>query len=375
MLFLPVALVFGFPAGLLSLSGELTPIAELSTRQSHARQRIGPSTLIGLAYTDPAELLKLRGTLDAQTSVLALGTSRALQFRAEMFNASARFFNAGRAVSKIRHLRPFLNQIPAGREPKVIVLGLDQYFFNANWDNLANDDYVRVLAGARQLSPFEILASHFRDVYADYASGKISAATLAAAQQDPRRIGLTALSKNAGFRSDGSYRYPHDDNPQSQTWRDYQYRDTLNRIANGGFRFEPGATVNPAAIAELKAFLAECRRRNIYVVGYLPPYAHAIYKTMLDSGKFDYLPQLDPALRPLFAEQGFAFFDFSDLASVNASDAETLDGFHGSEKAYGRMVLHMAERDATLAQFVDVAALRAAIERAPDSYLIFSDGF
>ena len=375
LLFLPVILVFGFPAGLLSLSGELTPMTELTTRQAQARQQSAPPVLVGLAYTDPAELLKLRGTLDAQPQVLALGTSRALQFRAEMFTPAARFFNAGRAVSKIKHLRLFLNQMPLGREPKVLILGLDQYFFNVNWDNLANDDYARVLAGARQLSAFEIVATHFRQVYEDYASSKISLPMVTAAQPNAQRLGFTALSKNAGFRSDGSYRYPRDDNPQSPTWRDYHYKDTLDRIANGGFRFEPGAEVNAAAVAELKLFLAECQRRNIRVIGYLPPYAHSIYKTMQDSGKFAYLAKIDPSIRPLFAALGYSLFDFSDLASVGASDAETLDGFHGSEKAYARMVLRMAQRDPELARYVDIAALQAAIKQVNDDYIVFGDGF
>jgi len=36
------------------------------------------------------------------------------------------------------------------------------------------------------------------------------------------------------------------------------------------------------------------------------------------------------------------------LASLGASDEETLDGFHGSEKAYLRLFIKMAENDKIL---------------------------
>lgn len=373
MLGLPIALIFGFPGAILWQSGETYSVSSLVAFQSQARRGVAPPTLVGLAYSDPAEWLKLQNVLDAQPVVLALGTSRTLQFRKEMFSPSVNFYNAGRGVSKIKHLRQFLAKIPTGREPKIILLGLDQYFFNAAWDNLANDDYGRVIAGTRQLSPFEILANGFRQIYSDYASNKFSFATLQANSPAQKRIGINALVNKSGFRSDGSYRYPVNDNPSHPAWRDFEYRDTYARIANNGYRFEPSDDVNKAAVDELALFLSDCQNRGIYVIGFLPPYAHVVYKTMLSSGKYGYLTKLAPTLQTLFSQRAFGFYDFSDLATVGANDAETLDGFHGSEKAYARMTLKMAQSNAALSPFVHKDHLASNIQTATSPFIVFDD--
>jgi hypothetical protein len=47
-----------------------------------------------------------------------------------------------------------------------------------------------------------------------------------------------------------------------------------------------------------------------------------------------------PRTEASFEAEGFALFDFSDLATTGGSDAEAIDGFHASEAAHVRMLLH-----------------------------------
>jgi len=76
--------------------------------------------------------VKLKTVQVEGPAVIALGTSRVMPFRESFFGT--RFFNAGSgAYQQFVDLLAFLQSIPIGREPKAIVLGLDQKFFNERW--------------------------------------------------------------------------------------------------------------------------------------------------------------------------------------------------------------------------------------------------
>jgi hypothetical protein len=61
------------------------------------------------------------------------------------------------------------------------------------------------------------------------------------------------------------------------------------------------------------------------------------------------------------------------LASLGSPDSETIDGFHGSEKAYVRLFVRLIEGDAVLRSFArDPDYLIARIERASGDHQVFS---
>lgn len=49
--------------------------------------------------------------------------------------------------------------------------------------------------------------------------------------------------------------------------------------------------------------------------------------------------------------RGFAYYDFSDFASVQAPDEEAIDGFHGSERTYLRLFIQMLEQGSRFNDF------------------------
>jgi len=75
---------------------------------------------------------------------------------------------------------------------------------------------------------------------------------------------------------------------------------------------------------------------------------------------------------PICKKYGASFFNFSDINSVGATDLETTDGLHGSEKAYLRLFLLMQKSDPLLH---DVAAdetyLQKRLADAPGPYVVF----
>jgi hypothetical protein len=188
------------------------------------------------------------------------------------------------------------------------------------------------------------------------------------------RIGLNAVVNGNGFRNDGSYTWAqHIENRLTAADADRNFDNTLSRIAKGHRRFEYGEQVSARALAELRAFLEECRSRGIHVVAFLPPFANAVFRKMWSMHtEYGYLRELRPRLMPAFAATGFALHDFSDLASVGASDKETIDGFHASEKAYLRLFLRMCDGDVILKDYAqDTALLKIGLESSENDYTVF----
>lgn len=367
---LPFLLILAAPAAVLLASGELTSVERIIALQSNAQ---GP-ILFGRAYSDPTPRYKLQSVLQRNPQVLVLGTSRVLAIRSTFFRKGVAFFNAGNGITRLGHLRLFLQRLPPESTPQVIVLGVDQYFLNGNFDGLVADDMESLWSSDR--SADDIMISSWLDIYRDYAQGKFSLNQLIAPTSE-YRIGVNARVHVNAFRNDGSYHWgQYVSDPTNPNNPDHNFQNTLDRIARGDRRFQYAEHVSEANLVELDLFLAECKKRGIYVTAFLPPFAHAVYERMRSmSREYGYLRELPSRLRPVFAKYGYRISDFSDLATLGAPDVETIDGFHGSEKAYARLFVHLIEADPVLARLGrDPRFLRARIEQSQGHHQVFRLG-
>jgi hypothetical protein len=370
ILFFPFAVGIGLAFYVLQRSGELVPVDQVVQVQQNQTQLV----LFGLAYSEPTMHFKLQSTLACRPDVLALGTSRVMQIRAGFFSDEVAFYNAGGGVDRIEDFRHFLEQIPVGQEPTVLIIALDQNLFNENWDGIVGEGVEGQLLNDR--SPVGVVQASWTQVLYGYYLGKYTLKDLTFSDDSEVRFGLNAVVNQNGFRNDGSYYYgDYILDPTDPTNPDYQFSNTLRRIAEGTSRFQYGQEPFSGAIAELAAFLDLSRARNIYVVGFLPPYAHLIYEKMTSMpDQYAYLQKLEPTLRPMFEQRGFGFYDFSDLAWTGASDAETIDGFHASEKAYLRLFIQMVESDQRLSEVsAEISYLNSRLEASESDYLVFAN--
>ena len=364
---MPLVLFFGVSSAILAAAGEMFPVDRVIEAQKNENKLV----LFGLAYINPDKYYKIRSVLERKPDVIALGSSRVMQFRSRFFKKNIKFFNAGGGVDSIKHFRHFLNMIPKGREPRVIIIGLDQYFFNHRYDKLADDDIDEKLS--RRPTYLETCRAGCQ-VYADYFKKKFTLKGIFG-RIGGGRIGLNAVINDNGFRNDGSYYYgkivEHPDDPKIKQ----RFDDVFGRLSGGTNRFEYNRDFSPDAVNELREFLKECRMRNIYVVGFLPPFPHVVYEKMEAMGdKYEYMFKLEPVFRNIFMEYGFGFFDFSDLMALGAADDEAIDGFHGSEKAYLRLFIVMAERDSVMRRYSeDLQYLRKRLYDSTGPYDVFSN--
>lgn len=70
-----------------------------------------------------------------------------------------------------------------------------------------------------------------------------------------------------------------------------------------------------------------------------------------------------PALRPLFVRRVFEILDLTEATDLGAAD-EFIDGFHGSNKTYLRILLRLAAAAPSLAAVVDRGALERRLQQA-----------
>jgi hypothetical protein len=330
---LPVLLFFALPYIILEVSGELKDLSNV---------RVGQGRLLGLAYSDQSKDYKLNEILARKPEVLALGTSRVLQIRSFFFKKPDTFFNGGRVISRVGDLPCLIEEWDKSNyRPRVIILGLDQYFFNRNWDNLKEGCEYNV-----KMSGLNMLSKSSLDVYSDLMDGKIQVKNIA---QYEGRHGLTAMMTNSGYRTDdGSYYY-------GKIIRDFRkgtkisFEDMEKRIERGKSRFEWGDEVNEDAIRILKSFVDYCADHKIELTMFLPPYPASIYNRMVDSGKYGYILKLDSA----FSANSLRVHNFSSLDSLDSKDDEAIDGLHGSEVAYLRLIQELGKREPWLDKYID----------------------
>ncbi len=365
LLFAPVVAWYAFPALVLAIGGEFIPVARIVERHAAMEDAV----LYGPAYSNPAKPFKLKAVVHRSPRVIALGTSRVMQFRSAMFTDVAQFYNAGGGVESIHELRQFLERIPRGAEPELLIVGLDQWRFNPN-----STEFEPQIPDAEE-SASNILHMAKMKVYQDYWLGKFRLSSLYGVPGGSIRIGLNAIANENGFRNDGSYYYGQYTGTSTRPDdEDVRFEDALTRLETGTKGFEYGSRISPDAVAEVDRFLSACKERQIHVIGFLPPFAHAVYlKLVAMNDKHAYFGKLQPALEAVFAKHGAVLFDFSDLAITGASDIETIDGFHGSETAYVRILLEMLKVDARLRALAASSAFLQDRLAAAGPYLVFDN--
>lgn len=318
--------------------------------------------LTGYAYNEfnYGYLKYSRLTSLPRQSVVALGSSRVLAFREEMFRSS--FYNAGYTVSPVEEFREFLSNVPETLSPEILVIGIDQWMFNRTWIDQSNTDKSRWTKN--QSDSLQLGLKTIPKLYKDLARGKIG---FGKTPEDGGVVcvGLNAICNQMGFRNDGSFSYGTEVTKLLKT-------DPLNEDLPfpRGTRFAPANVVDAEAKQELKELLVYCSDRGINVVGFLPPFMDRLYEQMLASGEHEYVANLGTELRPLFDDFGFEFHEFQSMHSCGSDDSEAIDGFHGSDVTYVRMLLKMLEQGSILAEHIDESRLRTQLAERQNRYSV-----
>ena len=316
-------------------------------------QRDNHVILVGLGYGEQTAYYKKENANYYHAEVIALGTSRVMQYKDSFFDTS--FYNCGGSVAgNFNEYRNFLQNLEY--TPSMIILGLDDWIFNDTWNR-----------SCREVMRFELIRPVNRnkvvmtlDIIKDFLKQKWSISEL---NNYTLNKGFGGAIKDAGFMYDGSYYYGNVyRNPQNSS--DFQFKDTLERIKEGRDRFEYGIQIDSDTLIQLDLLLKYCSENDIYVLGVRSPFAPSIYQKMVQSGDYGYLSKIPLACKDLFSQYDFAYFDYANCDNLAISDEYFIDGFHGSEVAYGMMVENMIYENVILREKVNEEHLSSLLDHA-----------
>jgi hypothetical protein len=315
----------------LRAAGELQPIEEVVESQQK-RQAVYGSALFEDDFQYKLGLIRTR-----RPDVVAVGSSRALQFRQEFF--AVPFVTAGRAMNSIQQGEFFVDELLKAHRPKLVILTIDVWWLNPR----RREPPMR----GRDLSRTSPLVSTF---WSYVNQRKLTALqTLRVIMGDDSNpisarssIGIAGLARGTGFRPDGSRDYGARYFGTDSSFDDKSFANSLALIRNGEGLLRFGQTIDEGRLATLTRVIAKLKDASIEVVAVLPP----MVPTVIDlikrrNNDYAYIP----LARAAFQSLPVKVFDFVEPESLGSTECEFADGLHAGDIAYQRMLLRMAEME------------------------------
>ena len=334
----------------LNSAGEISALEEITEKQANNDALYG-TAIHHNVYSYKMELYKRY-----KPDIVIIGSSRVLQFRKNNFNNS--MVNLGRTVNYPLEAEKLIDDILDISKPEIVIFGVDFWWANPRWPHAFNFDTHKILGG--NLSPQSLIAplkwlfsgKYSLEFYIDMVLGRKNIKV-------QKMIGLQALLYGNGFSSDGSYYYQgtlYGEQPPE----DPMFNDTLNRIRQDRAQFKYGNELDENRLGQLKNVIDKLKKENIEVITLMLPLAPKIYSSILENNaKFSYIQMI----REKMYEISSMHYDFTDPASLNATDCEFIDGFHGGDVVSARMLRNIFENsDDMVRKYLNITNILEIIE-------------
>lgn len=308
--------------------------------------------------------------------ILVLGSSRVMQFRAEMFGRDASsFYNAGGMIHSIDDLNNFLDRLPQDASPRIMILGLDYWWLNANAKNEENDAFD---VGVEEEGTYS-WQGH-ANLLSTYVRQPRSLAPLithsVGKKYDPNAIGLHALLEGVGFRPDGSKRFALRIPKTPEAWaRRLPNAAAVERniLAGGGhFAFTDG--VSSSRLEDLRATLLKIKARGVSLIVYSPPVITE-WARVASTGprQKEFWKEYHENLPAFFQSLDIAFFDVATPKEIGLDDRYMRDPYHAHDPFDMRVLQRFCERPEVRAAFPDVPTVAQKALASPRTNPLYLD--
>jgi hypothetical protein len=351
LLSLPLAISWRsvYATTFLKAAGELDPVQAIVARQRRLQTLYG-SALFEDDFQYKIELIRAR-----RPDLVAIGSSRALQFRQEFF--SAPFTSAGRGMNSIDQGERFVDEMLKIHRPKAVLLAIDVWWLNPR----RREPPMR----GRDLARTRPLVSTF---WAYVNERKLTLAktlrVLLGDDSNPvslrRAIGISGLARGGGYRPDGSRDYGARYFGTDPTFDDKNFVNSKGLVRNGESPLEFGQAIDETRLATLNRLVTKLKDAGVGVVAVLPPIAPTVLDLM--ARRKDGYAYIAPA-RAAYQTLPVRVFDFLESQSLDNNECEFADGLHAGDVTYQRMLLRIAETDPSgpLTPFIRKDAIAAGI--------------
>lgn len=326
---------------------------DLALERAVKAQASGNFAIFGSGVSQNFMEYKLELYKSINPQICVVGSSRVMQIRGSWFTKP--FVNMGGAAGNIAELRFAIEEMLKIHKPEGIIIGLDFWWFASKWEKEPHKT-LEYKAGS-----YEYDLQKIRKPWQWLLEGKISLAEFFrpftgyfSETGVPQRFGIMAQQYDEGFGPDGSW-YNTAELIGKKPPFDYQFSDTLEQLESGikaFYHVEPGHEAPEQD--HLDAFCAivkKIQNHGIRVWLFIPPLSEKAYEYMVKSPQF--WPHLFKLQKSLL-QRGLKVEDFSSPATLASSDCEFIDGFHGGEIAYARIMGIMGENYPGLRPFLNL---------------------
>ncbi|MDR0238823.1 MAG: hypothetical protein LBI88_01170 [Deltaproteobacteria bacterium] len=311
-------------------------------------QAAGRFAIFGSGVSQDFVEYKLALYSAVKPDIVALGSSRVMQFRGKYF--TNRFLNVGGTAGNLAVLRSTIEAMLKVHTPDTMILGLDFWWFTKKWEA---DPFKEVppTSGTYAYS-FDVL----KTPYIWLLEGKLTAGQFFAPLTGgfaKHLYGVMAQKTGDGFATDGSWYYTADVTGQQHPF-DYKFQDTLKQVRHGIKAFAAAPEISTAHVDALAEILCKLHSRGVRTYIFISPLSQTVYELMHKREK-DY-PQLFLLAEALSA-RGIEVQDYSNPQALRSADCEFVDGFHGGDVTYARILRDLADKYPSLVQHVDILKL------------------
>jgi hypothetical protein len=339
LFFAPIVLLVSGIELVLWRAGETWPLERVITAQEQ-----NPHAFFSRDIIDHGTFrYKYLQVLRRHPQILVLGSSRVMQFRAEMFGAQgADFYNAGGMIHSIEDLNNFVDRLPPEITPKTVILGIDFWWLNANIQRTAVDSFS---AGVKEDGTYD-WQGHANAVAGYFRHPRTLVQLIRSSfgkKYNPNAIGLQALLRRMGFRADGSKRFDLKIPNTTEGWnRRFPPAKKIERyIRKGEFPFAFTEGVSQPLLEQLRAAILKLKGRGTFVIVYSPPViAQWDRVASVVPGQKEYWREYHETLPRFFQALDVPFFDVVTTEQAGLDDRYMRDRYH----AYETFTLYVLRR-------------------------------
>ncbi|WP_424686306.1 MAG: hypothetical protein ACNI3H_15130 [Halarcobacter ebronensis] len=336
----------------------LKSIYENNTYKEIIARQIKNNSIYGTALNQNTFGYKLELIKQLQPEIVAMGSSRVMQFREESFNTS--FVNAGGAMNYLSEGILFLNEMLKFHKPKHIILGLDFWWFTNNRNEPSFYPYHNntgdILTQRKILEPYYWLLINKIDITSFKYLFNNSLIVNPLTNHDS--LGIQAINTSNGFRRDGSYFYGKYIFGLEVS-KDEKFKNTLQRIEQGVNRFEYGNELSFDKFNKLKRIINILTKNNIEITIVIPPLSLTSYdKLQKYKDKYNYIKKLFIQL----TKNNITYYNFHNPKILNTNDCEFVDGFHGGDVVYQKILYFVSQNEKYLTKYLNTNLIEKNID-------------
>ncbi len=336
-------------------TGETQPPAVSAQRQQNDPNLLWMTRVSGNQYIQ----FKLERLALERPDVVMMGASRGTQLRSGVFKPYS-FYNLSLTSWTFAAFIDIINKFPEGYAPKVIVFNLDFFTFNDGWHEKNRGSHP-IFARDTGLFPHAQRLRNVVNAIRDYPPRFATFPDMREELYGSSALGLTAITRSAGFRKDGSLQF--DDKVLSLAGA------MPNMMADVTLGLMPlffGARMGETEMTRFAEFVDLAKSKGIALVGIQTPMFDPLNRAVETSGHYGILREFEDRVeRGWLKKLGVLFFDFRTFKPYSNDYRYFIDVVHSTEPVFIAMVERMAADSefSRLLPDISISRLRKLLKR------------